>query len=50
MTADALTKVVRLAPRLAPRVLDEFDAGAILIQGTRQRNIGTIRCEGGRGP
>jgi thiamine biosynthesis lipoprotein len=31
MTADALTKVVRLAPHLAPKVLDSFDARAIVI-------------------
>jgi thiamine biosynthesis lipoprotein len=47
MTADALTKVVRLAPHLAPRVLDSFDARAILIDGTRQRSISGTRCDGG---
>ena len=39
MTADALTKVVRLAPHLALRVLDSFDARAIVIDGSRQRSI-----------
>jgi thiamine biosynthesis lipoprotein len=47
MTADALTKVVRLAPHLAPKVLDSFDARAIVIDGTRQRSIGGTRCDGG---
>src|SRR5262249_51417459 len=47
MTADALTKVVRLAPHLAPKVLDSFDARAIVIEGARQRSIGGTRCEGG---
>jgi thiamine biosynthesis lipoprotein len=47
MTADALTKVVRLAPDLAPKVLDSFDARAIVIDGTRQRNIRGTRCDGG---
>ena len=40
MTADALTKVVRLAPHLATEVLDSFDARAIVIDGTRKRSIG----------
>ncbi len=37
MTADALTKVIRLAPDSAPDILDNFDAQAIVIdhQGTR---------------
>lgn len=48
MTADALTKVVRLAPRLAPKVLDEFDARAILVQGTRRKDIGSFRYDGGQ--
>jgi len=47
MTADALTKVVRLAPRIAPKVLDSFDARAIVIDGTRQRSICGTRCDGG---
>jgi FAD:protein FMN transferase len=47
MTADALTKVVRLAPHMANEVLDFFDARAIVIDGIRQRSIGGIRCEGG---
>jgi FAD:protein FMN transferase len=47
MTADALTKVVRLAPHLATKVLDSFDARAIVINGTRQRIIGRTRCDGG---
>ncbi len=40
MTADALTKVVRLAPHLASRVLDSFDARAIVIDGLQQLSIG----------
>ncbi len=47
MTADALTKVVRLAPQLAETVLNSFDARAIVIDGTCQRSIGRTRCEGG---
>jgi thiamine biosynthesis lipoprotein len=47
MTADALTKVVRLAPRMAPQVLDCFGARAIVIDGTRQRSICGIRCDEG---
>jgi thiamine biosynthesis lipoprotein len=47
MTADALTKVVRLAPHLAPKVLDSFDARAIVIDGARQRSVCGIRCDGG---
>jgi thiamine biosynthesis lipoprotein len=47
MTADALTKVVRLAPHLATKVLDSFDARAIVIDGTRQRSISGTRCDGG---
>jgi FAD:protein FMN transferase len=47
MTADALTKVVRLAPHLAPKVLERFDARAIVIDGTRRRCIGGTRCDGG---
>ena len=37
MTADALTKVVRLAPDSAPEILDRFGAQAIVIdhQGAR---------------
>jgi thiamine biosynthesis lipoprotein len=47
MTADALTKVVRLAPHLAPKVLDSFDARAIVIDGSRQRGICGTRWDGG---
>jgi thiamine biosynthesis lipoprotein len=47
MTADALTKVVRLAPHLAHKVLDDFDARAIVIDGTSQRSIGALRYNGG---
>jgi hypothetical protein len=37
MTADALTKVVRLAPDSAPDILDRFGSQAIVIdqQGAR---------------
>ena len=47
MTADALTKVVRLAPHLAPQVLDCFDARAIVIDGSRQWNIWATRYDKG---
>ena len=40
MTADALTKVVRLAPRIAPELLDQFDASAIIIKGKSLQYIG----------
>ncbi|HEU5047702.1 MAG TPA: FAD:protein FMN transferase [Rickettsiales bacterium] len=30
MTADALTKIVRLSPTLAPAILDDFDAAALI--------------------
>ena len=48
MTADALTKVVRLAPHLAPKVLGSFDARAIVIEGIRQRSICATRGDGRR--
>ena len=47
MTADALTKVVRLAPHLAPKVLDSFDARAIVIDGSRQLSICATRFDKG---
>jgi thiamine biosynthesis lipoprotein len=47
MTADALTKVVRLAPHLAPRVLDSFGARAIVIDGTPRRSNCATRCDKG---
>ena len=47
MTADALTKVVRLAPHLAPEVLDSFDARAIVIDGSRQGSICATRYDKG---
>ena len=47
MTADALTKVVRLAPHLVSQVLDSFGARAIVIEGTRQQSICGSRCDGG---
>jgi len=49
MTADALTKVVRLAPGLAPELLGQFDAEAIIIQGTSLKHIGTPARDGGTG-
>ena len=48
MTADALTKVVRLAPHLAPRVLKSFDARAIVFDGTGQWGIRATRFDGRR--
>jgi thiamine biosynthesis lipoprotein len=47
MAADALTKVVRLAPHLAHEVLDTFDAQAIVIDGARQQSIGNTRYSEG---
>ena len=47
MTADALTKVVRLAPHLADKVLGDFDAQAIIIDGTCLRSIGAQRYNRG---
>jgi len=49
MTADALTKVVRLAPGLAPELLGRFDAEAIIIQGTSLKHIGTAAHDRGIG-
>lgn len=46
MTADALTKVVRLVPRLAPGVLERFGARAIVMDGTRQKHIPRERGDG----
>jgi thiamine biosynthesis lipoprotein len=46
MTADALTKVVRLAPDVAPKVLEAFRAQAAVIEGMRQRVLGTVRYNG----
>jgi FAD:protein FMN transferase len=40
MTADALTKVVRLAPELAPGILEQFDAHAIVIDNVGSRSCG----------
>lgn len=40
MTADALTKVVRLAPDLAPGILQHFDAQAIVIDAAGSRSCG----------
>ncbi len=47
MTADALTKVVRLAPRIAPALLSQFNAGAIIIQGKNFQYIGSAPPDGG---
>lgn len=43
MTADALTKVVRLSPAAAPGILDRFDAQAIVIEGSSVRTYGSPR-------
>jgi FAD:protein FMN transferase len=45
MTADALTKVVRLAPEVAPKVLEAFHAKAMVIDGRQHRVIGTARYD-----
>jgi len=41
MTADALTKIVRLAPRAAPRILARFGAQAFVIDGRGVRRCGS---------
>lgn len=43
MTADALTKVVRLSPEAAPGILDRFDAQAVVIEGSSVRAYGSPR-------
>jgi thiamine biosynthesis lipoprotein len=43
MTADALTKVVRLAPESAPGILDRFGAQAVVIEGSSLRTYGSPR-------
>lgn len=40
MTADALTKVVRLAPNATPAILDRFNAQAVLISRQGMRTCG----------
>jgi thiamine biosynthesis lipoprotein len=40
MTADALTKVVRLAPDLVPAILEHFGAQAIVIDRDGSRSCG----------
>jgi thiamine biosynthesis lipoprotein len=47
MTADALTKVARLAPHLAPGVLESFNARAIVIDGARQGRLRGHLGDGG---
>jgi thiamine biosynthesis lipoprotein len=47
MTADALTKVVRLAPCMAPELLGQFDASAIVIQGKSLKYIGSAPYDRG---
>ena len=47
MTADALTKVVRLAPWIAPGLLSQFDASAIIIRGKNLQYIGSVPHDGG---
>jgi thiamine biosynthesis lipoprotein len=49
MTADALTKVVRLAPCVAPKLLGQFDARAIIIEGRSLKYIGAAPNDGGYG-
>lgn len=45
MTADALTKIVRLAPALAPGLLAELDAQAIVIDEARMSSCGRQRLQ-----
>lgn len=40
MTADALTKIVRLAPEAAPDLLARFEAQAVVIDGQGMRSCG----------
>jgi len=40
MIADALTKVVRLAPDRAPHILDRFDSQAVIIDEQGARHCG----------
>ena len=41
MTADALTKIVRLAPEATPDMLARFEAQAVVIDGQTVRSCGT---------
>ena len=43
MIADALTKIVRLAPRRAPRVLEQFNAQALLIDPRDIRSTASLK-------
>lgn len=43
MTADALTKVVRLVPGTAPDILDRFEAEAVVIDSEGARRCGRVR-------
>ena len=45
MTADALTKAVRLAPQLACRILDQFQASSFVIERSGVRADGSYRRE-----
>ena len=42
MTADALTKIVRLAPERAPELLDRFKAQALIIDDQAMRTCGAV--------
>lgn len=44
-SADALTKVVRVAPHLAPRVLAHFNAQAVILDSQGMRTWGRRRLE-----
>ncbi|MFI4939897.1 MAG: FAD:protein FMN transferase, partial [Burkholderiales bacterium] len=47
MTADALTKVVRLAPEHVPEILARFNAQAIVLDGRGMRSCGAMLIEEG---
>ncbi len=49
MTADALTKVIRLAPGSAPEILDGFGAQAIVIDHNGARCCGRTLLQGDAG-
>jgi len=46
MAADALTKVVRLAPAALPALLEHYDAQAVLANDLGVRSCGRNRLQG----
>jgi thiamine biosynthesis lipoprotein len=45
MAADALTKVVRLAPAALPALLEHYDAQAVLVNDLGVRSCGRNRLQ-----